>query len=156
MYQILLVFRYPKVEEKKYVCWLALFHDFVAVVEQRKKSSGRNRRAIASQGKRSALLTNWKFVFSPETSDMMGNCIGRCRVLEDGRWIRVEGKRGGDLVCARLTRWNFRPCGDASRARRGAHTKIHMSRTCARDQYIIGGGPQCKLGRVAWVNCFSG
>lgn len=24
-------------------------------------------------------LTNWKFVFSPVTSDMLGNCIGRCR-----------------------------------------------------------------------------
>jgi len=24
-------------------------------------------------------LTNWKFVFSPETSDMLGNCNGRCR-----------------------------------------------------------------------------
>lgn len=40
----------------------------------------------------SALLTNWKFVFSPETSDMMGNCNGRCRVLDNGRWIRVKGR----------------------------------------------------------------
>lgn len=58
---------------------------------------------------------------------MMGNCTGRCRVLDDGQWIRVEGKRGGDLVCARLTRWNFRPCGGTSRASGDAHTNITVT-----------------------------
>jgi hypothetical protein len=68
----------------------------------------------------------------------MGNWmdVAVCSMMVDE--VRVERKRGGDLVCTRLTRWNFRPCGDASRANCCARTKIAAT-VRARDHNLVGG-----------------
>jgi hypothetical protein len=53
------------------------------VAEVRQRDEGRESRKRWSDGGAEGTLTNWKFVFSPETSDMMGNGDGCCLLHVD-------------------------------------------------------------------------